>query len=137
MTVGHRTSSSTPLRNLQSWMEPWAVASNLTINKDASPGHTLFSTFSAVCWLFGRKVSTELSATGEVPVGLISNNWGGTKVEVWVPSEAYGKCNRTGPSGAAMSTLLPTISRAFPPSRLPSMCRVVCPANYTRMLVGC
>ena len=30
-SVGHRTSSPTPLRDLQSVWEPWQVASNLTI----------------------------------------------------------------------------------------------------------
>ena len=78
--VGHSTQSPSPLRNLQTVWEPWQVASNLTIDRDFSPGHTLFSTFSAVCWLFGRHISTSLSETGDVPVGLVSNNWGGTKV---------------------------------------------------------
>ena len=37
---------------------------------------------SAVCWLFGRQLSDALSPKGEVPIGLISSNWGGTKLEV-------------------------------------------------------
>ena len=36
------------------------MASNLTINKDFGPGHTLFSTFSAVCWLYGKELSKNL-----------------------------------------------------------------------------
>lgn len=92
-SVGHRTSSPVPFRNLQSFWEPWQVASNMTIDKDYGPGHTLFSTFSAVCWLFGKELSKKLGP--EVPLGLISNNWGGTKVEVWTPKSAYAKCNRT------------------------------------------
>ena len=75
--------------------EPWQVASNTSINRDYGPGHTLFSTFSAVCWFFGRELSLQLSPSGDVPVGLISNNWVGTKVEVWSPQAAYAKCNRT------------------------------------------
>ena len=94
-SVGHRTASPTPLRDLQTVWEPWQVASNETINKDYGPGHTLFSTFSAVCWLFGKELSTQLSPTGDVPVGLVSNNWGGTKVEVWTPKAAFVPCNRT------------------------------------------
>ncbi|KAL1526580.1 hypothetical protein AB1Y20_015287 [Prymnesium parvum] len=103
-SVGHRTASLTPLKDLQTVWEPWQVASNMSINRDFSPGHTLFSTFSAVCWLFGRELSEKLSPTGEVPIGLISNNWGGTKVEVWAPADSYASCNRTDlpPHGGAM-----------------------------------
>ena len=60
-SVGHRTSSPVPLRDLQSVWEGWQVASNTTIAKDYSKGHTLFSTFSAVCWLFGVELSYNLS----------------------------------------------------------------------------
>ena len=84
LTVGHRTSSPTPLRDLQTVWEPWQVASNETIDKDYSPTSHLFATFSAVCWLFGRQLSDALSPKGEVPIGLISSNWGGTKLEVGV-----------------------------------------------------
>jgi len=105
-SVGHRTASPTPLRDLQTVWEPWQVASNQSINKDYSPGHTLFSTFSAVCWLFGRELSTKLSPTGDVPVGLVSNNWGGTKVEVWTPATAYGACNRTGEDGPMYNAMV-------------------------------
>ncbi len=39
--------------------------------------------FSSVAYFFGRKLHKNLN----VPVGLISSNWGGTPVEVWIPSE--------------------------------------------------
>ena len=79
---------------MQVW-HPWLVASNLTVRQDYSPGHTLFSTFSAVCWLFGKRLATRLSAEpGPLPLGLISNNWGGTKLEVWTPPAAYPACGR-------------------------------------------
>lgn len=65
--------------------------------EDYAPGHTLFSTFSAVCWLFGRSLSERLSPSGELPIGLVSNNWGGTPLEVWTPSAAYAQCNRSAP----------------------------------------
>ena len=88
--VGHA------LLDLQTVWEPWQVASNTTIREDFGPGHTLFSTFSAVCWFFGRGVADALArrAGTPVPVGLISNNWGGTKLEVWTPPDAYGACGR-------------------------------------------
>lgn len=72
-TVGHATSSNVPLLDLQTVWEPWRVASNLTIRRDFGPGHTLFSTFSAVCWLFGRELADALAqqAGVAVPVGLV------------------------------------------------------------------
>ena len=96
-SVGHRTQSTTPLRDLQTLWEPWQIASNTTIDKDFSRYSHLFSTFSAVCWFFGRELSSQLSATGEVPVGLISNNWGGTKLEQWDPRSVLDSCNATAP----------------------------------------
>ena len=105
-SVGHRTASPTPLKDLQTVWEPWQVASNTTLDKDFGPGHTLFSTFSAVCWLFGKELSERLSPTGEVPIGLISNNWGGTKVEVWTPKTAYPACNRTGYDGPMYNAMI-------------------------------
>lgn len=96
-SVGHRTSSPTRLRDLQTVWEPWQVASNLTIDKDFSPHSHLFATFSAVCWLAGRRLSEQLSPTGDVPIGLISNNWGGTKLEVWTPSATFTTCNASAP----------------------------------------
>ena len=95
-SVGHRTSSPTPLRDLATVWEPWQVASNTSIRKDFGPHSHLFATFSAVCWFFGKRIAEGLAAAEErvVPVGLISANWGGTKVEVWTPPEAYAKCGR-------------------------------------------
>ena len=39
--------------------------------------------FSSVCWFFGREISDRLETT--VPLGLISNNVGGTEIELWQP----------------------------------------------------
>nr|WP_299383952.1 sialate O-acetylesterase [Allomuricauda sp.] len=43
--------------------------------------------FSSVAYFFGRKLHKNLS----VPVGLISSNWGGTPVEVWIPEALIQK----------------------------------------------
>jgi sialate O-acetylesterase len=40
--------------------------------------------FSAVAYFFGKKLNTEMN----VPVGLISTNWGGTPAETWTETEA-------------------------------------------------
>ena len=40
--------------------------------------------FSAICWMFGRRLHDRY----QVPIGHISNNYGGTSVEAW-SSPAY------------------------------------------------
>lgn len=40
--------------------------------------------FSAVGFYFGRKIHAETN----IPIGLISSNWGGTRVEPWMSAEA-------------------------------------------------
>jgi len=76
-TVGIGTQSAMPLRDLKTVREPWQVASSKTVSEDVTPGHTLFATFSAVCWVFGRTVSDALTTAGHtradggpVPLGL-------------------------------------------------------------------
>jgi sialate O-acetylesterase len=79
-TVGQGTSSDTPLPDLQTVLQDWNVANN----------HSLFLTgkdfgyFSSVCWFFGRGIADSLD--NMVPIGLISNNWGGTAIEKWQPN---------------------------------------------------
>lgn len=43
--------------------------------------------FSSVAYFFGRRLHKNM----EVPIGLISSNWGGTPVEVWIPEELIDK----------------------------------------------
>lgn len=95
-TVGQKTQSGTPLLDLQTIEQLWAVANN---NSVAYQSHDGFGYFSAVCWLFGRHVSEGLG--NKVPIGLVSNNWGGTAVELWSPPSAFTACHRT-PSGGTL-----------------------------------
>lgn len=90
-TVGTKTSSNTPLNDLQTISQNWSVANNVSISDGSK-----FGRFSSVCWFFGRQISDALSSTGDIPIGLISNNWGGTRVESWSTPEAFKSCNRTG-----------------------------------------
>lgn len=59
-----------PLRDLlHEPFQPWSVASNVSlISTEDKWGY-----FSSVCWFFGRRLHDGLG--GEVPIGLISNNW--------------------------------------------------------------
>lgn len=54
----------------------WRVCSPKSVSK-----------FSAVGYLFGREIHQEL----QVPVGLISCNWGGTVAEAWTSAETLAK----------------------------------------------
>jgi len=85
-SVGQGTKSNIPLDDLQTIAETWSVASNTSV---ASGGK--FGFFSAVCWIYGRELFDALD--GEVPIGLISNNWGGTPLESWTTPEALKACN--------------------------------------------
>jgi len=78
-SVGKGTTSKIPLPDLQSVEQPWSVAGKDTLYQPTKE----WSYFSAVCWFFGKHVSDGLD--NKVPIGLISNNWGGTKVELWQP----------------------------------------------------
>jgi len=42
-------------------------------------------TFTAAGYFFAREIAKEL----DVPVGLISDNWGGTRIEPWTPPEGF------------------------------------------------
>lgn len=41
--------------------------------------------FSAVAYFFAKRVQEEMK---NIPIGLISSNWGGTPAEIWTPEEA-------------------------------------------------
>lgn len=83
-TVGQGTQSNTPLSDLETIEQNWTAAT------PASIGGGEFVYFSAICWFFGRDVN---AATGR-PIGLISNNWGGTCLERWAPTSVSAPCGK-------------------------------------------
>ena len=44
--------------------------------------------FSAVAYFFAKRLQNDLK---NVPIGLISSNWGGTSAEVWMPESVFKK----------------------------------------------
>jgi len=75
--------SNVPLHNLVEVMLPWSRASNTSV------GGAAWSHFSATCWYFGKNV--HLST--EIPIGLVSSNWGGTDIQPWSSPVALSKCS--------------------------------------------
>lgn len=60
----------------------WSVASPTSVGSPAT---------SAVCWLYGRMIHTELP--DQPPIGLIHTSWGGTDIEYWSPPWIFKECN--------------------------------------------
>ena len=53
------------------------------MNASVASDGSAFNYFSAVCWFFGKNLYNQLGS--KVPLGLVNNNWGGTRVEQWTP----------------------------------------------------
>ena len=68
-----KAASGAPLNDVSG---QWQVCSPQTVGS-----------FSATAFYFGRKLHEELN----VPVGLVSTSWGGTKAEAWMSKEALMK----------------------------------------------
>ena len=100
-TVGQGTNSSTPLTQLKTIEDPWAVSSPAVIG---GPG---WNTFSAVCWFTFRDIFDALGK--KVPMGLISNNWGGTRIQKWSSPAALATCNGTKDSSLYNAMISPYI----------------------------
>ncbi|XP_067909849.1 sialate O-acetylesterase [Heterodontus francisci] len=47
-----------------------------------------FTSFSAVCWLFGQYLYDKL----QYPIGLVESCWGGTPIEAWSSKRVLNKC---------------------------------------------
>ncbi|MCE5187342.1 MAG: hypothetical protein LLF76_14580 [Planctomycetaceae bacterium] len=68
-----KATSGVPLEDVSG---QWQVCSPQTVGS-----------FSATAFYFGRKLHEELN----VPIGLVSTSWGGTKAEVWMSKESLMK----------------------------------------------
>jgi sialate O-acetylesterase len=83
-TVGIGTLSAVPLAQLQTLLQPWTHASS------AAVGLSAWGAFSAVGWYFCRDLFDAMG--GEIPVGCIGNNWGGTPIECWSDAATLSQC---------------------------------------------
>ena len=99
-TVGTKTSSKVPLMDLHTISQNWSVASNKSISDGSE-----FGRFSAVCWFFGKNVHDKLNGT--VPVGLVSDNWGGTPVEDWTTPESTAVCGHASSGNLYNAMIVP------------------------------
>jgi len=73
-----RNNNSAFCRGGASCRELWEPASAATL------GGAAWDHFSAICFLTARRIHDELG--GQVPLGMISSNWGGTPVQSWEPN---------------------------------------------------
>lgn len=101
MTVGQGTfKAPAPLQDLATVYQNWTAAT------PASVGGAAFTAFSAIGYLFGRDIYESLG--GNIPIGIISNNWGGTCLQSWSPPYVNAACNSTY-SSSGMSNLYNTM----------------------------
>jgi sialate O-acetylesterase len=84
-TAGLKASSS-PIEELNGITLNWSVASPQSIG---GPDNKYMS---AVCWLYGRMIHEALDGR---PIGLMAATWGGTMIELWMPTKALQECNIT------------------------------------------
>ena len=96
-TVGGQGNSSYPSTDLASVALPWVIGNNLTIGD-----------FSAVCYFFARDLLEYWNTTNNgkynssalPPFGLISNNVGGTAIELWSSTTDLNACYNLSPNNA-------------------------------------
>ncbi len=82
-----QNASYTPLDDVASKAPyQWGVSSPKVI------GGPDWQYFSASCYFFGRGV---YKALGDIPVGLVDSDWGGTYIQAWSSPDALSKCNQT------------------------------------------
>jgi sialate O-acetylesterase len=81
-TVGQGTVSDTPLDEFATIYQKWTPASPQSI------GAGNWTAFSGACWFFGKNLYDRY----KVPIGLLSDNWGGTYIQTWMSPVALQKC---------------------------------------------
>jgi sialate O-acetylesterase len=86
-TVGQGNSSQTPFTDLGSVEQNWTAVTPKSV------GGPEFGYFSAICYFFGRDVFNALG--GSVPLGLVSDNWGGTCLQSWASPAVNKACGVT------------------------------------------
>lgn len=73
-------------------MQPEDELSSITLNWSIASTESVGSLYtSAVCWIYGRMIHTELA--DHRPIGLIHTSWGGTSIELWSPPEVLKDCH--------------------------------------------
>eukprot|EP01043_Picozoa_sp_COSAG02_P018042 COSAG02_NODE_832_length_16660_cov_16.228006_5_plen_456_part_00 len=83
----HGAPGPTEQQELQSVELKWSPASPHVVGAQGR-----FTTFSAMCWLYGKQLHDEL----RVPIGLVSSAVGGTNIGAWSPLASTESCNATG-----------------------------------------
>lgn len=134
-TVGDGTTSATPLQQLATIQQPWTAANN------ASIGGPIWTVFSAVCWLTARDIYDGLGGT--VPLGLVSSNWGGTRIAAWSSPATNAACNSTVEEGnsealpeTGMAVLQPPVTVGGGAGPDPNTASVLYNAMVVPYLVG-
>ena len=64
-----------------------------------------------MCWFFGKQIYEKLNKT--VPIGLVSDNWGGTPVESWSTAASLNSCGEKNPAGSAPGSLYNAMIHPF------------------------
>jgi sialate O-acetylesterase len=72
-----------PQQELPYVEQAWSRASAQTV------GGPWGSNFSAVCWFFGREVQRKRG----YPIGLVSANWGSSRIETWMSPQGLAQCS--------------------------------------------
>jgi len=70
-------------------LEPKNILLQWTVASKGNIGSKPLKSFSAICWMFGRRLFDKYS----IPIGLINVDYGGTCVEAWSSPETLTKCN--------------------------------------------
>lgn len=77
-------------------MQNWTAVSPAAVNGTVAPSPSQFGNyFSAIGWFFGSNLYNRLNKS--IPIGLISNNVGGTLIQEWTAtSDLAPQCNQGG-----------------------------------------